>query len=99
MPLADVTLTAPVKPRQVLQAGANYRQHVIELVAAGLTKNSDRTPEEAREFAAKMMDDRARERRAVLLHRPARVRRGRRRAARAAGATATCTTGSSSSRS
>ena len=59
MPLADVTLTAPVEPRQVLQAGANYRQHVIELVAAGLTNNSDRTPEEAREFAAKMMDDRA----------------------------------------
>lgn len=59
MSLADVTLTAPVQPRQVLQAGANYRQHVIELVAAGLTNNSDRTPEEAREFAAKMMDDRA----------------------------------------
>ena len=60
MPLADVTLTAPVEPRQVLQAGANYRQHVIELVVAGLTKNSDRTPEEAREFAAKMMDERQR---------------------------------------
>ena len=59
MPLADVTLTAPVQPRQVLQAGANYRQHVIELVAAGLTQNTDRTPDEAREFAAKMMDDRA----------------------------------------
>jgi 2-keto-4-pentenoate hydratase/2-oxohepta-3-ene-1,7-dioic acid hydratase in catechol pathway len=57
MPLADVTL--PVEPRQVLQTGANYRQHVIELVAAGLTNNSDRTPEQAREFAAKMMDDRA----------------------------------------
>lgn len=59
MPLAEVTLTAPVQPRQVLQTGANYRQHVIELVAAGLTNNSDRTPEEAREFAATMMDDRA----------------------------------------
>lgn len=59
MPLADVTLTAPVEPRQVLQAGANYREHVIELVAAGLTSNSDRTPDEARAFAAAMMDDRA----------------------------------------
>lgn len=59
MPLADVTLTAPVQPRQVLQTGANYRQHVIELVAAGLTNNTDRTPEEARAFAADMMDDRA----------------------------------------
>jgi 2-keto-4-pentenoate hydratase/2-oxohepta-3-ene-1,7-dioic acid hydratase in catechol pathway len=58
-PLSDVTLVAPVEPRQVLQTGANYRQHVIELVAAGLTQNSDRTPDEARAFAAKMMDDRA----------------------------------------
>jgi 2,4-diketo-3-deoxy-L-fuconate hydrolase len=58
-PLADVTLTAPVEPRQVLQTGANYREHVIQLVAAGLTSNSDRTPDEARAFAAKMMDDRA----------------------------------------
>lgn len=58
-PLADVTLTAPVEPRQVLQTGANYRQHVIELVAAGLTQNTDRTPDEARAFAAKLMDDRA----------------------------------------
>lgn len=59
MPLAEVTLTAPVQPRQVLQTGANYRQHVIELVAAGLTNNTDRSPEEARAFAADMMDDRA----------------------------------------
>lgn len=58
LPLADLVLTAPVEPRQVLQTGANYREHVIELVAAGLTQNSDRTPEEARAFAAKMMDER-----------------------------------------
>jgi 2,4-diketo-3-deoxy-L-fuconate hydrolase len=58
-PLDEVVLTAPVEPRQVLQTGANYRQHVIELVAAGVSKNSGRTIEEAREFAAKLMDDRA----------------------------------------
>ena len=57
--LADVVLTAPVEPRQVVQAGANYREHVIELVVAGLTQDSTRTPEEARAFAATMMDDRA----------------------------------------
>ena len=56
--LDDVTLAAPVEPRQVLQTGANYRQHVIELVAAGLTQDDTRTPEEARAFAAKLMDDR-----------------------------------------
>jgi 2,4-diketo-3-deoxy-L-fuconate hydrolase len=59
MPLADAVLTAPVEPRQVLQAGANYRQHVIELVAAGLTQDGSRTPDEARAFAAEMMDKRA----------------------------------------
>ncbi|GAA1466219.1 fumarylacetoacetate hydrolase family protein [Microbacterium thalassium] len=58
LPLAEVVLTAPVEPRQVLQAGANYREHVIELVAAGLTNNTDRTPEEARAFAANLMDER-----------------------------------------
>lgn len=58
-PLTDAMLTAPVEPRQVLQAGANYREHVIELVAAGLTNNTDRSPEEARALAATMMDDRA----------------------------------------
>lgn len=58
MPLADAVLTAPVEPRQVLQTGANYREHVIELVAAGLAKGGDRTPEQAREGAARMMDER-----------------------------------------
>lgn len=57
--LNDVTLTAPVVPRQVIQAGANYRSHVIELVVAGLTADNSRTPEEARAFAAEIMDKRA----------------------------------------
>jgi 2-keto-4-pentenoate hydratase/2-oxohepta-3-ene-1,7-dioic acid hydratase in catechol pathway len=59
VPLDTVTLTAPVEPRQVLQAGANYREHVIQLIAGGLTQDTSRTPEEARAFAAKIMDDRA----------------------------------------
>ncbi len=59
--LADVTLAAPVTPRQVLQTGANYRTHVIDLVAAGRAKNDPRPIEELREWAAEMMDRRARE--------------------------------------
>ena len=59
--LADVTLTAPVTPRQVLQTGANYRTHVIDLVAAGRAKNDPRPIEELRAWAADMMDRRARE--------------------------------------
>lgn len=58
---ADVTFTAPVTPRQVLQTGANYRAHVIQLVVAGLTMDETRTPEEAHAFAAEMMDKRAAE--------------------------------------
>lgn len=58
-PVESVTLTAPVEPRQVLQAGANYRDHVIELVASGLSTNTDLTPEAAQAQAAQMMDDRA----------------------------------------
>ena len=57
--LASVTLTSPVEPRQVLQAGANYREHVIQLIMGGLTQDATRTPEEARAFAAQIMDDRA----------------------------------------
>jgi 2-keto-4-pentenoate hydratase/2-oxohepta-3-ene-1,7-dioic acid hydratase in catechol pathway len=60
-PLTEVTLTAPVTPRQVLQTGANYRTHVIDLVAAGRAKNDPRPIEELREWAADMMDRRARE--------------------------------------
>ncbi len=61
-PLDEVTLTAPVEPRQVLQTGANYRTHVIDLVAAGASQDTNRFPtkEAAREWAAQMMDERAR---------------------------------------
>lgn len=59
VPLDSVTLTAPVEPRQVLQAGANYRDHVIQLVASGLSNNTDLSPETAQVQAAEMMDDRA----------------------------------------
>ncbi|MBM6591385.1 fumarylacetoacetate hydrolase family protein [Brevibacterium sp. RIT 803] len=58
-PLDSVTLTAPVEPRQVLQAGANYRDHVIELVASGLSTNTELSLEAARDQAATMMDARA----------------------------------------
>ncbi|WP_333783423.1 hypothetical protein [Microbacterium sp. ET2] len=60
-PLDEVTLTAPVEPRQVLQAGANYRTHVVQLIMAGLTKGgeSELSPDEVRAKAEKIMDARA----------------------------------------
>lgn len=58
--LDEVSLEAPVEPREVLQAGANYRTHVIQLIMAGLTKgDSPRSPEDARAHAEKIMDARA----------------------------------------
>lgn len=58
--LDDATLVAPVEPRQVLQAGANYRTHVVQLIMGGLTKGDpDGTPDEIRARAEKIMDARA----------------------------------------
>jgi 2-keto-4-pentenoate hydratase/2-oxohepta-3-ene-1,7-dioic acid hydratase in catechol pathway len=57
--LDDVVLTAPVEPRQVLQTGANYRTHVIDLDLAHRPKDDPRTEEQARAEIARIMDDRA----------------------------------------
>ena len=58
MPLAEVTLTAPVEPRQVIQAGANYRAHVIDLVVANRAPDDPRSVEDLRAWAGDMMDER-----------------------------------------
>jgi len=55
VPLSGLKVLPPVLPRQVFQSGANYRTHVIDLVAA---REGD-TPE-IRSRAAAMMDERAR---------------------------------------
>ncbi|WP_406498645.1 fumarylacetoacetate hydrolase family protein [Streptomyces sp. NBC_01604] len=58
--LADLRVHAPVEPGQILQSGANYRRHVVDLVAAEKESVHGATPEEARADAEKMMDERAR---------------------------------------
>ena len=60
-PLDGPRVHAPVAPRQVVQSGANYRQHVIDLVVAHRPQESAETEEQARERAAAIMDRRARE--------------------------------------
>ncbi|MFD7768982.1 fumarylacetoacetate hydrolase family protein [Streptomyces sp. NPDC059787] len=60
-PLADFRVHAPVEPRQVLQSGANYRQHVIDLHVAHRAPGDDRPEEERRAEAAEIMDRRAAE--------------------------------------
>ena len=55
--LADVEVLAPVEPVQVLQTGANYRKHVIDLAAAHREPGQDE--DEVRAKTAAMMDKRA----------------------------------------
>ncbi|MGC5617374.1 fumarylacetoacetate hydrolase family protein [Georgenia sp. Z1491] len=55
----EVTLLAPVEPRQVIQAGANYRKHVIDLGVAHRDPADGRSEEEVRAETAAMMDERA----------------------------------------
>ncbi|MBZ4016725.1 fumarylacetoacetate hydrolase family protein [Streptomyces purpurogeneiscleroticus] len=60
-PLAEFRVHAPVEPRQVLQSGANYRQHVIDLHVAHRAPGDDRPEDERRAEAAEIMDRRAEE--------------------------------------
>lgn len=56
-----LTLLPPVTPRQIIQAGANYRTHVIDLVLAHREADDPRNEEQARDETAAMMDRRAAE--------------------------------------
>jgi 2-keto-4-pentenoate hydratase/2-oxohepta-3-ene-1,7-dioic acid hydratase in catechol pathway len=60
-PLAGLRVHAPVRPRQVFQAGANYRQHVIDLELAHRPADDPRTEDEARAEIGAIMDRRAAE--------------------------------------
>ncbi|MGH3296542.1 MAG: fumarylacetoacetate hydrolase family protein, partial [Trebonia sp.] len=65
--LAELDVRCPVSPGQILQAGANYRKHVVDIVLAerrantSTTGHNDDAPEaEVRRWAEAMMDERAR---------------------------------------
>lgn len=58
--LAALRVRTPIEPGQILQSGANYRKHVVDLVAAEKESVHGATPEEARADAEQMMDERAR---------------------------------------
>jgi len=59
-PIAALKVHAPLEaPRQILCLGANYRRHVIELMAAQVSPETTNLDMEGRrEYAAKMMDKR-----------------------------------------
>lgn len=65
--LADLDVRCPVNPGQILQAGANYRKHVVDIVMSerradlSMTGHNSEVPEdEVRAWAEDMMDERAR---------------------------------------
>jgi 2-keto-4-pentenoate hydratase/2-oxohepta-3-ene-1,7-dioic acid hydratase in catechol pathway len=65
--LAELDVRCPVSPGQILQAGANYRKHVVDIVMAerradlSLTGHNSEVPEaEVRRWAESMMAERAR---------------------------------------
>ncbi|MDH6589989.1 2-keto-4-pentenoate hydratase/2-oxohepta-3-ene-1,7-dioic acid hydratase in catechol pathway [Streptomyces sp. SAI-133] len=58
--LSAVRVLPPIEPGQILQSGANYRKHVVDLVAAEKESVHGATPEEARADAEQMMDERLR---------------------------------------
>jgi 2-keto-4-pentenoate hydratase/2-oxohepta-3-ene-1,7-dioic acid hydratase in catechol pathway len=65
--LAGLDVRCPVAPRQILQCGANYRKHVVDIVMAErradlstIGHNSDVPEHEVRAWAEAMMDERAR---------------------------------------
>jgi 2-keto-4-pentenoate hydratase/2-oxohepta-3-ene-1,7-dioic acid hydratase in catechol pathway len=55
---AGLRVHAPVEPRQVVQAGMNYRTHVLDLVVAHAAADDPRDPAEIRAEAAARMDAR-----------------------------------------
>ncbi|GGV68834.1 hydrolase [Streptomyces longisporoflavus] len=57
--VSEFRVHAPIAPRQVLQSGANYRQHVIDLHVAHRDGSDGLSAEEARAEAAQIMDRRA----------------------------------------
>jgi len=59
-PLAGLRVLVPVQPRQVLQAGANYRTHVADLHLASRARGDRRPVEAVRRHVEKTMDEQAR---------------------------------------
>ena len=58
--LADLRVLPPVRPSQILQSGANYHKHVVQLlVDQRIGHRPEQTDEEFRAEAVKMMDERA----------------------------------------
>lgn len=56
-PVGELRVLAPIEPRQIVQAGANYYKHVLELIVAERSRAGE-DPEVARAQAREIMDAR-----------------------------------------
>lgn len=60
IPVAELKVLPPVVPRQIFQAGANYRAHVAEIFVSDRAPDDTRTDAELHQAAEDWMDERAR---------------------------------------
>jgi 2-keto-4-pentenoate hydratase/2-oxohepta-3-ene-1,7-dioic acid hydratase in catechol pathway len=59
IPAGELRAAPPVRPGQILQSGANYRQHVIDIIMSERDNYRGRSPEQVRADAQELMDARA----------------------------------------
>ena len=59
LPAGEVRALPPVEPRNLLQSGANYRKHVIDIIVSEHDPADGRTTEQVRTEAAAFMEHRA----------------------------------------
>src|SRR5262249_26981120 len=58
-PLTALRVLPPVEPVHILQSGANYREHVLELILAEERERRNMGDDEARAMGERIMDERA----------------------------------------
>ncbi|HEX3688254.1 MAG TPA: fumarylacetoacetate hydrolase family protein [Solirubrobacteraceae bacterium] len=56
--LGQLTVLPPIRPEQVLQSGANYRRHVIDIIVAEARERGEMSEAQAREHGVRVMDER-----------------------------------------
>lgn len=59
VPLDELAILAPLEPNQILQSGANYRKHVIDLIVAEELERGEMSSDEALLLGTALMDERA----------------------------------------
>jgi 2-keto-4-pentenoate hydratase/2-oxohepta-3-ene-1,7-dioic acid hydratase in catechol pathway len=56
--LRELTTLTPLRPGQILQSGANYRRHVLDLIVAEEQERGEMSREQAQAMGAEIMDAR-----------------------------------------